>query len=255
MIIETHTHFCLDDFDNDRDFAIDRAKDAGVERFVEIGFDLLQSRKALELARSRDDFFCTIGVHPHDAKSIFDGNVLEELEKMSTDKKVVGWGEMGLDYYRDISPRDVQRKAFLMQLEIAYRKNLPFVIHSREATEDMKGMIDDCPNDIRGVIHSFSGDVYDAWFYIERGLLIGVNCTITYPKNEKLRNIILDIPLEKIVLETDSPYLPPQTFRGKRNEPAYLKYIIDEISRIKELDAKNIEDVTSNTAKKLFGID
>ncbi|MFH1715020.1 MAG: TatD family hydrolase [Elusimicrobiota bacterium] len=255
MIIDTHVHLTLEEFDSDRNETIDRAYKADVKMFIEVGFSVERSLKVFEFAKKTENVYCSLGIHPHDALEIKDIKGVNALLEKSKDPKVVAWGEIGLDYFRDLSPRDVQKDCFTKQLGFANEQGLPVIIHCRDAHADMKKILSVNKGIIiKGVVHSFSGNTEDAKYYNELGLKIGVGCPITYPKSDTLRQVVKNIPLTEILLETDAPYLPPQPFRGKRNESAYLTYVIDEIVKIKGISKEEVADITTNTARNLFGI-
>ena len=255
MIIDTHAHFTLEQFDNDRDEALERARMADVKIIIEVGFSVERSLKVFEFSKNTDNVFASLGLHPHDAQEINDTAGVNDLIEKAKDPKVVAWGEIGLDYFRDVSPRDVQKDCFIKQLGFASKLNLPIIIHCRDAHDDMKKILSENKSLIKkGVIHSFSGNTDDAKYYNDLGFKIGVGCPITYPKSDVLRQVVKDMPLTEIILETDAPYLPPQPFRGKRNESAYLTYVVEMIAGIKGINNQEVEDVTTNTARHLFDI-
>jgi TatD DNase family protein len=254
MIIDTHAHLTLIQFDHDREQILDRSKKNNVQIIIEVGFNLERSKKAVSFAEKNEFIYSSIGLHPLDVDNISPNFITELTELFNIHKKIVGFGEIGLDYSRLSSPlqKEKQKNIFIQQIECAHVLNLPLIIHCRDAHDDMKKILSDFNRQFQGIIHSFSGDLPDAQFYISKGFVLGIGGPITYPNAEKLRNVVKDIPLEKIVLETDSPYLPPQAFRGKRNEPSYLTYVVEKISEVKNLSKETVEDITTQTAKKLF---
>ncbi|HHR86015.1 MAG TPA: TatD family deoxyribonuclease, partial [Candidatus Acetothermia bacterium] len=191
-------------------------------------------------------------VHPHEARR-FNAQVEKRLRELVTDQKVVAIGEIGLDYYRDLSPRSTQRDVLIKQIELANDIGLPVIIHNRESTKDMLAIL--CKHrPKRGVIHSFLGDIDLARGFIDLGLYLGIGGPLTFKKNDILRDAVSEIPLDKILLETDSPYLTPVPYRGKRNEPLYVRYVAEEIARIKELSIDKAAAVTTENARQLFDI-
>jgi TatD DNase family protein len=254
MIIDTHAHLTLIQFDHDRLETLERAKKNNIEIIIEVGFNLERSKKAVLFAEKNEFIYSSIGLHPLDVDNV-STNFIDELKNLFfSHKKIVGFGEIGLDYSRlsSLDQKEKQKNIFIQQIECAFSLNLPLIIHCRDAHDDMKNILSSFNKSFRGIIHSFSGNLEDALFYISKGFILGIGGPITYPNAEKLRDVIKNIPIEKIVLETDAPYLPPQAFRGKRNEPSYLTYVVEKISEVKNLSKEIIEKTTTETAKKLF---
>ncbi|MGB2983330.1 MAG: TatD family hydrolase, partial [Candidatus Bipolaricaulia bacterium] len=239
-LIDSHAH--LDDraFDKDRAAVIARCFDASIG-VITVGADLRSSRAAVRLAGRHRGIWATVGVHPHDAKTVT-SDVFSELAKLA--KHAIAIGEIGLDYYRDLSPRDVQRSVFAEQLALARRLDLPVAIHNRESTNDLLAILREAVGPHRGVIHSFLGDYALAETFIELGFHLGIGGPITFSKNETLREAVKAIPLDRILLETDCPYLTPVPYRGRRNEPAYVRFVAEAVAEIKGLP---IEDVSRQT--------
>ncbi|MCH7999384.1 MAG: TatD family hydrolase [Chloroflexi bacterium] len=262
MLVDSHCHLQDSQFESDRDEVLDRARQAGVSAFVVIGTDLESSRRAVDLADSHSDVYAAVGVHPHDAKDL-DDRTLGALERLSDSPKVVAIGEIGLDYYRKLSPPEAQVDAFHRQLDLARRLSLPVVIHSREAdgeTYDVlasyeERALPDWPKDRPlGVMHCFAGDLMLALRYIQIGFMISIAGTCTYPKADRVGAVAGGIPLRWMAVETDAPYLPPQPHRGRRNEPAYLP---DTVAHIAELRGDSVQTVSERTALAtawLFGL-
>ena len=262
MLVDSHCHLQDSSFESDRDEVLDRARQAGVSAFVVIGADLESSRRAVDLADSHSDVYAAVGVHPHDAKEL-DDRTLGALERLADSPKVVAIGEIGLDYYRKLSPPEAQVDAFHRQLDLARRLSLPVVIHSREAdgeTYDVlasyeERALPDWPKDRPlGVMHCFAGDLMLALRYIQIGFMVSIPGTCTYPKAERVGAVAGGIPLRWMAVETDAPYLPPQPHRGRRNEPAYLP---DTVARIAELRGDSVQTVAERTAIAtawLFGL-
>ncbi len=242
MLVDSHCHLQDSQFEADRDEVLDRARQAGVSAFVVIGTDLESSWRAVDLADSHSDVYAAVGVHPHDAKDL-DDRTLGALERLADSPKVVAIGEIGLDYYRKLSPPEVQMDAFHRQLDLARRLSLPVVIHSREADGETYDVIasyeeralPDWPKDRPlGVMHCFAGDLMLALRYIQIGFMVSIPGTCTYPKADRVGAVAGGIPLRWMAVETDAPYLTPQPHRGRRNEPAYLQ---DTVARIAERTA------------------
>ena len=256
MLVDTHAH--LDDarFDKDRDAAIARAAEAGVGFIINPGADMASSRKAVEIADSHECVYAAVGVHPHDAKT-FDAAALDELRRLAAHPKVVAIGEIGLDYYRDLSPRDVQREAFRRQLDLAAECDLPVILHSREAHADVEAILIERAKSValRGVLHCFSGDAAWAARAVKMGLLLGFDGPLTFESASALRAVAAAIPVERALIETDSPYLAPlPKKKSDRTEPADAVLIARKFAEIRKLSYADVCRVTGLSAAKLFGI-
>ncbi|MDR0676433.1 MAG: TatD family hydrolase [Elusimicrobiota bacterium] len=252
MLIDTHTHLLSEEFDNDRDEVIKRAKDKGVEKFIEVGYDEKYSTKLVDFVEYNDDFFGAIGIHPHNAIE-FTNTTLKNFEKLIKSQKIIAIGEIGLDYYRDLSPRDTQEKIFRQQIELSQSLEMPIIIHCREAKDNLKKILKEYQN-LTGIIHSFSGTLQDAYFYIERGFLLGISGVVTYKNSLALKNVVKEIDMQNIVFETDCPYLPPTPYRGKRNEPSYLNFTKEEVVKLKEIDSEIVDKITAENINRIFKI-
>lgn len=262
MLVDSHCHIQDREFDADREAVLERARKAGVSAFVAIGTDLASSQRAVDLAGSQPDVYATVGVHPHFAGGL-DDSTLKALERLADSPKVVGVGEIGLDFYRMRSPAEAQVEAFRSQLDLAHRLSLPVVIHAREADEETfevlaayeAGALPDWTKDRPlGVMHCFAGDLPLALRYIDIGFMISIPGTCTYPNADRQRAVAGGIPPRWMCLETDAPYLSPQSHRGRRNEPAYL---VETAAFVAELRGESFEEVTSKTAQAtawLFGL-
>jgi TatD DNase family protein len=262
MLVDSHCHLQDPKFKSDVDGVVARAMGAGVTAMVVVGYDMASSRRGIEIADSYENVFAAIGVHPHDAKTLRPKDI-GELAKMADSAKVVAIGEVGYDFYRNLSPRDEQEQAFRAQLELARTLNLPVVIHARNADEETYQMLaeyeaqalPDWPKDRPlGVMHCYAGDLPLALRYIELGFVISIAGTVTYPNADRLRAVAGGIPLRWMAVETDAPYLPPQSMRGKRNEPAY---VLDTAKFIAELRGDTLAEVcdkTATTTAWLFGL-
>lgn len=254
-MIDTHAHLNDSKYDTDLPEVIAHANAAGVERIVVCGYDLASSRRAIEIASSYESVFATVGVHPHDAKS-FDADTLCQIAELSTHAKVIAIGETGLDFHYDFSPREEQFRAFEAQLELAVTLDLPVVVHSRESNDEaLQVLMERAGNNVRCVFHYFSGDEGFARRVLDAGFYIGIDGPITYKGAEKLRRVVRMCPTDRLLIETDCPYLTPIPHRGKRNEPAYVRLVAEEIARIKGLDISEIDEMTTRNAGELFGID
>lgn len=252
-LIDTHSHLNDERFSGDLDEVISRANAAGVARIVVCGYDLPSSRAAVEMAARYDCVFATVGVHPHDAKS-YDTAVRDELEELSRRPKVLAIGEIGLDFHYCFSPKESQVSAFRSQIALAGEVGLPIIVHSRESDpEALQVLGESAANVVGGVFHCFSGDMRSMRDVLEMGLYIGVDGPVTFKRAEALREIVEACPVERLLVETDSPYLAPVPFRGKRNEPAYVVYVAEVVAAIKGMTLRELAEATSENAGRLFG--
>lgn len=268
MLIDTHCHLDFYKFDNDRDKVVSRAKTAGITHILNPGLNLSSSQRALKLSEKFPEVFAAVGVHPNDS-SMWENGTESSLRKIAGHPKVVAIGEIGLDYYRDRSPQDVQVHVFRKQLELADELDKPVIIHVRDPNDGehkamqevikilvnwLDGVSRNTPSLLEhpGVLHSFSGDEKAARQAIELNFFLGFTGPVTYPKADQLRSVVASVPLEDILIETDAPFLTPQQFRGKRNEPAHVKYIADKIAQIHGTSLEEVGDITSENATRLF---
>ncbi len=250
--IDTHCHLDFPEFDQDRDIVIRRAKAEGVDYIINIGSSLQGSEKSLELSRQYDFIYAAAGMHPHEADRA-DKNTQERLAVLARDDKVVAIGEIGLDYYRNYSRADNQKSLFVALVNLASDLDKPVVIHSRQAQEDtLRVLKEKRPKKV--VVHCFSGDENFLKECLQLAFFVSFTCNITYRKAQNLRRLVSIAPLERILLETDAPFLPPEGFRGKRNEPVYVKLLAEEIARIKGVGAEEVARVTTENAKSFFNI-
>ncbi|MCK5381462.1 MAG: TatD family hydrolase [Candidatus Latescibacteria bacterium] len=254
MLIDTHAH--LDDprFKQDRDVVIRRAFAAGIEAIVNVGTDLSTSRASVTLSEQYDRVYAAVGCHPHDADTLSpDG--LSQLAELTRGDKVVAIGETGLDFYRDRSPRDVQRWAFCDQIRLARTCRLPLIVHSRSADEEtMRILHVEGAAEVGGVLHCFPGDMDLARRAIRMNFHIGLGGTTTF-KNSSSLTVARQIPLEWMLLETDCPYLAPMPHRGKRNEPAYVRFAAQRIASERGISLDTLAEATGENARRLFGLD
>lgn len=255
MMIDTHCHLDFKDFDGDRDAALERAKAAGIERVINVGSSLEGSRRSVALAKEYDMVYASVGIHPHDAKSLTP-DVLVELKKLAASPKVVAIGEVGLDYYRNLSPRKEQIAAFETFIALAGELDLPLIVHARECGNEVIDMLKKARQGavVRGVMHCFSGDEGSLKKYLDLGLYVSFTCNITFKNAGSLRQTAKLVPVERLLLETDAPYLAPEGMRGKRNEPAYMVTLLDEWSRILGLSKEDIARITTHNANALFNL-
>jgi TatD DNase family protein len=249
-MIDTHAHYDSSRFAEDRHALISALPANGVERVINIGCDMKTSQAAVALAAEYEHVYATVGFHPHYVKDLTEEQ-LPALLALCGNKKVVGFGEIGLDFFHNFSPKNIQRHWFRELLGVVEKLGLPAIIHSREAADEVFSMIK--ASQVRkGVIHAFSGDAALALEYVNLGFHIGIGGVVTFKKTDELKAAVAAVPLEKILLETDCPYLAPEPFRGKRNDSTLLTYVAAEIAKIKGDTAEAVIAQTSDNAKKLF---
>ena len=260
-MIDSHVHIDFKEFDNDREEVMKRFFDAGGEKMINVGCDLSSSIRSYELAKNNENVFASAGIHPHDANSV-NKSSLKKLEELVRHYKVIAVGEIGLDYFRNLSSQEKQIEAFRLQLELADNHNMPLIIHCRDAYNDLIDILKSYQTDgWHGVIHCFGGSQKIAEEFLELGFYIGFTGTVTYYKDKsklgnkpEIYNVIENIPLDRILIETDCPYLAPVPERGERNEPLLVRYVAKKIAHIRNTSFEEIEKATSENAKKLFGI-
>lgn len=253
-LIDTHAHLDSGQFSTDRDAVIARAAETGISHILTIGCDLGSSQASVVIAAAHPSVYAAVGIHPHDAGEA-DAAGLAELRRLAAEPKVVAIGEIGLDFYRDRSPREVQRQAFRAQIRLARELGLPIIVHDREAHEEVVQILrDERASEVGGVLHCFSGDLTMARACIELGFYISFPGTITYPKNDAAREVVRAVPIDQMLVETDCPYLAPQAYRGRRNEPAYVRHAAEAIAAIKGLTIEDVARITTLNAYNLFGI-
>jgi len=250
--VDAHCHLHMDDYEDDRQEVIQKAKDQGIIWMVTVGIDLADSEKALTLARDDPSILCTVGIHPHAAGKV-GGRDFQMLEDLAREGEVVAVGETGLDYYRDLSPLDVQKEVFLRQMGVAKAVSKPLVIHCRDAYRDLiRLMRQHEAREIGGVIHCFSGDWPSAEAFLDMGFFLSFAGPLTYPQARRLREIFQRVPEEMILMETDAPFLAPQPLRGKRNEPAFVVHTYREGARLKGLELKEWGPSVTENFRKAF---
>jgi TatD DNase family protein len=262
VLIDTHAHLDMAQFDADRAAVLARARAAGVVSVVTVGIDLASSRRGVALAGQNPAILASVGVHPHDASTLT-GETLAALRTLSERPEVVAVGEIGLDYYRDRSPRDVQRRAFQAQLAWAGRLGKPVIIHDRDAHDDVERMLSDWAGGLPrgalagrlGVLHTFSGDLSMAERAMELGFYVGFSGPVTYQNARELPRIVQGVPLERIVVETDCPFLAPHPHRGKRNEPSYVRLVAERVAELKGISFDELSAATTANARRLFQLD
>ena len=248
-LIDSHTHLDFPQFDTDREAVIARAREAGLAAILNVGADLPSSRAAVALAEQYDFIYAAVGVHPHDARTVTPA-VLDELRALARHPKVVAVGEIGLDYYRDLSPRPVQRQVFADQLALATELALPVVIHSREAYDDVLAALRGWQG--AGVIHSYSAGLERLEEVLALGFFASISGPVTFRRAHRLRAVAAAVPLERLLVETDCPYLTPVPYRGRRNEPAYVRYVAEAVARARGMSDEALVRVIADNARRLF---
>ncbi|MCR8850974.1 TatD family hydrolase [Rossellomorea sp. SC111] len=254
MLFDTHVHLNAEQFEEDLEEVLSRAREAGVGKMVVVGFDRPTINRAMELIGQYDFLYAAIGWHPVDAIDMNDED-LAWIEELSQHPKVVAIGEMGLDYHWDKSPKDVQKEVFRKQIQLAKKVKLPIVIHNREATQDIVDILrEEGAEEVGGIMHCFSGSPEIAQECVEMNFYISLGGPVTFKNAKKPKDVAKEIPLEKLLIETDCPYLAPHPYRGKRNEPAYVKLVAEQIAELKEVSIEEVEKITTENAMKLFNI-
>ncbi len=254
MLIDTHVHLNADQYEEDVEDVIERAREAGVTKMVVVGFDRKTITKAMELVEQYPFLYAVVGWHPVDAIDCTEED-LAWIESLAEHPKVVAIGEMGLDYHWDKSPKDIQQQLFRKQIQLAKRVKLPIVIHNRDATADVVRILEEeDAKEVGGIMHAFGGSVETAQQCIDMNFYISLGGTVTFKNAKAPKKIAAEIPLEKLLVETDAPYLTPHPYRGKRNEPFYVTLVAEEIARIKEISVEEVASVTTKNALNLFQI-
>jgi TatD DNase family protein len=254
MFFDTHAHLDLPPLSESEEKVVRRARDAGVTRIVTIGIDPDSSSKAVEIAHRNAGVYASVGLHPHDASALSDG-LLSRLDALSRCDKVVAIGETGLDFYRDRSPRDAQRAAFREQIRLARRRSLPVIVHDRDAHDEILSILsEENAAEVGGIIHCFSGDLAMARKAAAMNFLISIPGSITYPKSEAQAEAVRKLPPDRLLIETDCPYLAPVPHRGKTNEPAFVPLVAAKIAELKKLSVEDVARITTLSALTLFRI-
>lgn len=252
MYIDTHVHLNADQYDEDLQEVINRALEAKISKMIVIGFDRKTIERAMKLAADYSFIYAVIGWHPVDAIDCTEED-LQWIEELSANEKVVGLGEMGLDYYWDKSPKDIQQTIFRKQIRLAQKVNLPIIIHNREATEDVVRILKEEEAHLTGgIMHCFGGSVETAKECINMNFMISLGGPVTFKNAKKPKEVATEIPLEYLLIETDAPYLAPHPHRGKRNEPALVTLVAEEIARLKGISIEEVAEATTLNAKRFF---
>jgi TatD DNase family protein len=255
-LVDTHCHLDWKAFDPDREAVIDRAVEAGVTRMITIGVDVASSRRAIEIAEQHAAVYAAVGIHPNDCAG-FDTAILQEIRALAQHPKVVAIGEIGLDDYWHKVDRETQARAFRAQLALAAEINKPVIIHSRDAAPDVVTILEDFTQHtarITGTLHSYFDDLSIAQRVFAIGFFIGVTGPITFKKSDREREIVRRVPLNRVLLETDAPFLTPAPHRGQRNEPAYVQHVAELIAKVREAPIAEIAQQTTRNAERLFGL-
>ncbi len=252
--IDTHVHLHFPDYDADRQTVIERSREAGIEGFVNVGTDVASSRVSLELARQYEFIWATAGIHPHDVKDA-DEKSFEEIEELLKHPKMVAIGEVGLDFFRDHSPREKQKEVLRQFIRLHLKIKKPLVLHCRDAYEDLRVLlIEEMAPPFQGVMHCFSSDSETMKKFVDLGFYISFAGPLTYKKNDVLREACRACPKDRLLFETDAPFLPPQSVRGKRNESAYLLETAQAACELHKIPLEELGRITTANARKLFGL-
>jgi TatD DNase family protein len=251
-MIDSHAHLTLPQFDDDRNMVIRRALDAGLTHIITVGIDVEDCKKALDLSQQHEIISVSVGIHPHDTKSVNTGTY-DALKAFAKQDRVVAIGEIGLDFYRNLSPQETQVRSFREQLQVAREVSLPVIIHDREAHREIVEILQqEKADEIGGVIHCFSGDWAMAKTCMDMGFYISIPGTVTFKASGTYQDLVRKIPLDRMLIETDCPFLTPHPYRGKRNEPARVRIVAEAIARIKDRKVEEIGEHTARNTRKLF---
>jgi TatD DNase family protein len=254
MFVDTHAHLDFPEFNRELTLFLDRAEQSGVHEIITIGIDIPSSGRAIELGHSHSNIWSTVGIHPHGAREL-DEDTLAVLSQLAAQQKVVAIGEIGLDYYRDRQPRPIQQRCLRQQIELACEVNLPVVFHIREAYEDFLCIIRDYVSSLTGgVLHWFSGDWEVARKCLDLGFFLSIPGTVTFSKADMVQEVVRRAPLERLLLETDAPFLAPMPYRGKVNEPSYLIHTARKIAELRGCELEEIGMQTTTNARLIFGM-
>jgi TatD DNase family protein len=254
MLFDTHVHLNAEQYKEDLEEVINRALNEGVSQMVVVGFDRPTIEKAMELVEKYDFLYASVGWHPVDAIDMKDEDLLW-IEELASHPKVVAIGEMGLDYYWDKSPKNIQKEVFRRQIQLAKKVKLPIIIHNRDATADIVEILkEEGAKEVGGIMHCFSGSPETAKECVEMNFYISLGGPVTFKNAKKPKEVAEAIPLEKLLIETDCPYLAPHPYRGKRNEPSYVKLVAEQIAELKGISFEEVAEATTDNAKKIFGI-
>ncbi|MBW8351010.1 TatD family hydrolase [Bacillus sp. IITD106] len=255
MLFDTHVHLNDDQYADDLDEVIALAKNSGVEYMVVVGFDRKTIQKALEIINEHAFLYASVGWHPVDAIDMTDDD-LQWLEEVAAHPKVVALGEMGLDYHWDKSPKEIQKEVFRKQIRLAKKINMPIIIHNRDATQDIIQILrEEHAEEVGGIMHCFSGSAEVAKQCLDLNFYISLGGPVTFKNAKKPKEVAIQVPLDRLLIETDCPYLAPHPYRGKRNEPSYVRLVAEQIADLKGISLEEVAQITTANAKKVFGID
>ncbi len=252
MLIDTHCHLDFERFDEDRDAIVARAAEAGITRIIVPALQLENCTAVLRLTEQYEGVYAAVGIHPNSSAAWEDGWI-NQIRAFAQHEKVVAIGEIGLDYHWDESPKTVQHRALRMQLDLAAELDLPVILHNRESSADIVELLQQSPAR-KGVMHSFSASWQTAVSVLEMGFYLGFTGPVTFKKADELRAIVARVPADRLLLETDAPFLTPHPYRGKRNEPAYVAYIADRVAAVRGVTVAELATQTTANAERLFGI-
>ena len=253
QMIDSHAHLDEERFDEDRDELIKSLKENAISYVINPSSDMETSRRVVELSNKYDNIFAAVGIHPHDAEG-FKEEDLDELRELSKDERVVAIGEIGLDYYYDNSPRDIQKEVFRKQLELSHELDLPVIIHTRDAMGDTYDILKEFESLVRGVMHCYTGSIEMAEKFMKLGFYISIAGPVTFKNAVNVREMAKQIPLERLLIETDSPYLAPVPNRGKRNDPTNVRYVADMLANLKEIQIDKIIEHSRENTVELFSL-
>jgi TatD DNase family protein len=264
MFFDSHAHLESSRFEGDLESVMERARSAGVTRIMTCGSDLATSAGCVEIARAYSGVYAAAGIHPHEARTLGDGGdaldpaVMEQswdqIRAWADQGKIVAVGEIGLDYHYDFSPRTVQQAVLSAQLSLAEELDLPVILHTRESDDDLRRIVESGPPRLRGVLHCFMGGASLADWALSRGLYLGVAGPVTFKNADDVRDMVRTAPLERLLIETDSPYMAPHPHRGERNEPALVRRVAERIAEIRSLSVEQLARITTDNALRLFGV-
>ena len=254
-LIDSHAHIDFPQFADDRDAMLDRARSAGVNTILAVGTGPGPEKldAAIPYAEAHEWIYTSVGIHPHEAKEVTTAH-LDTLARLARHPKVIAWGEIGLDYFYDHSPRELQKRVFREQMELAHAAKLPIIIHCRDAWSDCLGVLEESwkLTGLGGILHCFTSTIEDARRGLDMGFMVSFTGNLTYPKAQNIRDVAKELPLENILVETDSPYLAPQAFRGKRNEPAYVAEVAKALASVRNLGTEETAAKTAANFRRFF---
>lgn len=255
MLFDSHAHITDGRFDDDREDVIERARQSGVTGIINAGACMTSSAESIALANRYDFIYAAVGIHPHDAKTACEEDYEQLTEWVKTERKVVAIGEIGLDYYYDFSPKEVQKEVFIRQLTLAKKLERPVIIHNRDSHGDMMDILRTEGKGVQGVLHCYSGSVEMARELLKMGFYLSVAGPLTYKNAAALPEVVKTVPLERLLVETDCPYLTPHPYRGRRNEPAYVRFVAEKIAECKGVSLEEVALVTQENTRRLFRLE